>query len=154
MLNMFCVWSKLQWFIFTDFSFTNWLQEMNVTLDNLRDNAKSLLLQQLGVDQYLLETPCDVASDRYSPSEHGWKNGKLQLCGENKREKNVWNSDWKLKLTDFIFNRVSIGLGDFTPHYIGQCEMWTVLKLYKDRLLCEFQSIESQASFLSTLWQM
>lgn len=89
MLNMFCVWSKLQWFIFTDFSFTNWLQEMNVTLDNLRDNAKSLLLQQLGVDQYLLETPCDVASVRYSPSEHGWKNGKLQLCGENKREKNV-----------------------------------------------------------------
>ncbi|XP_062579219.1 uncharacterized protein LOC134241150, partial [Saccostrea cucullata] len=57
-----------------NFSFTNWLHEMNITQENLRDNAKALLVQQLGIDQYLLDTPCDSSGDVYSPSVQGWKN--------------------------------------------------------------------------------
>lgn len=61
--------------IISDFSFANWLKEMEIpSINDLNDNAKSLLIQQLGIDQYLLDTPCDAGGELYLPSLHGWKN--------------------------------------------------------------------------------
>lgn len=44
------------------------------SVNDLKDNAKTLLLQQLGIDQYLSDKPCDAGEELYSPSLQGWKN--------------------------------------------------------------------------------
>lgn len=60
---------------FSDFSLADWLQDMEIpSINDLKDNAKTLLLQQLGIDQFLLDTPCDAGEELYSPSLQGWKN--------------------------------------------------------------------------------
>lgn len=56
---------------------SNLLQEMgNLTLDGMKDSAKAVLLQQLGVDQWMSDTPCSITDDLYTPSVNGWKNGR------------------------------------------------------------------------------
>jgi hypothetical protein len=49
----------------------------NVTLDTMKDTAKAVLLQQLGVDQWMADTPCKTTDSLYTPSVNGWKNGKF-----------------------------------------------------------------------------
>lgn len=62
---------------FVDFSMSNWLENMGIpSLEDLKDSAKTMLIQQLGVDKFLLDAPCDAASKMYSPSVRGWKNGE------------------------------------------------------------------------------
>ncbi|XP_062593831.1 uncharacterized protein LOC134255325, partial [Saccostrea cucullata] len=70
------VWGEVKTYsVADDFSLTDWLQEMDIpSVSDLKNNAKTLLLQQLGVEQYLLETPCDASGDLYFPNVHGWKN--------------------------------------------------------------------------------
>ena len=65
-------------FFSADFSLADWLDDMEIpSINDLKDNAKTLLLQQLGIDQYLLDTPCEASGDLYSPSVQGWKNGQF-----------------------------------------------------------------------------
>lgn len=72
---------KYTWkYLFSDFSLSNLLQEMgNVTLDTMKDTAKAVLLQQLGVDQWMSDTPCSITDNLYTPSVNGWNNGKKDL---------------------------------------------------------------------------
>ena len=63
------------WVFSVDFSLADWLDDMEIpSINDLKDNAKTLLLQQLGIDQYLLDTPCEASGDMYSPSVQGWNN--------------------------------------------------------------------------------
>lgn len=56
---------------------SNLLQEMgNLTLDGMKDSAKAVLLQQLGVDQWMSDTPCSITDNLYTPSVNGWNNGR------------------------------------------------------------------------------
>lgn len=50
----------------------------NVTLDSMKDSAKAVLLQQLGVDQWMLDTPCSITDNLYTPSVNGWNNGERE----------------------------------------------------------------------------
>lgn len=60
-----------------DFSMSNWLENMGIpSLEDLKDSAKTMLIQQLGVDKFLQDGPCHINDDLYSPSVNGWKNGK------------------------------------------------------------------------------
>lgn len=62
-------------FFSADFSLADWLDDMEIpSINDLKDNAKTLLLQQLDIDQYLLDTPCEASGDLYSPSVQGWNN--------------------------------------------------------------------------------
>ena len=75
-----------QRFSFPDFSLSNLLQEMgNVTLDSMKDSAKAVLLQQLGVDQWMLDTPCSITDNLYTPSVNGWNNGERERERERER---------------------------------------------------------------------
>lgn len=66
---------------------SNLLQEMgNLTLDGMKDSAKAVLLQQLGVDQWMSDTPCSITDDLYTPSVNGWKNGRELNQRERERE--------------------------------------------------------------------
>ncbi|XP_062616058.1 uncharacterized protein LOC134277763, partial [Saccostrea cucullata] len=57
------------------FSLTNWMKNMNIaSLTDLKDNAKTLLIQQLQIDKFLLDATCDIHDDAYSPSKKGWSN--------------------------------------------------------------------------------
>eukprot|EP00105_Crassostrea_gigas_P044414 XP_019928562.1 PREDICTED: uncharacterized protein LOC105342368 [Crassostrea gigas] len=58
-----------------NFSMSNWLENMGIpSLGDLKDSAKTMLIQQLGVDKFLQDRPCDINDDLYSPSVNGWKN--------------------------------------------------------------------------------
>lgn len=66
---------------------SNLLQEMgNLTLDGMKESAKAVLLQQLGVDQWMSDTPCSITDDLYTPSVNGWKNGRELNQRERERE--------------------------------------------------------------------
>ena len=47
------------------------------SLENLKDNAKTMLIQQLGVDKFLQDTSCTRSAPFYNPHVNGWKNGSL-----------------------------------------------------------------------------
>lgn len=65
---------------------SNLLQEMgNLTLDGMKDSAKAVLLQQLGVDQWMSDTPCSISDNLYTPSVNGWNNGRELNQRERKR---------------------------------------------------------------------
>lgn len=62
---------------------SNWLENMGIpSLGDLKDSAKTMLIQQLGVDKFLQDRPCDINDDLYSPSVNGWKNGKIEYWNE------------------------------------------------------------------------
>ena len=62
---------------FVDFSMTDWLDNMGIpSLEDLKDSAKAMLIQQLGMNNFLLDAPCKTSDALYSPSVNGWKNGK------------------------------------------------------------------------------
>lgn len=66
---------------------SNLLQEMgNLTLDGMKDSAKAVLLQQLGVDQWMSDTPCSITDNLYTPSVNGWNNGRELNQRERERE--------------------------------------------------------------------
>jgi hypothetical protein len=59
---------------------SDWFENMGIpSLEDLKDSAKTMLIQQLGVDKFLLDTPCSTADEMYTPSVHGWKNGEFLL---------------------------------------------------------------------------
>lgn len=71
-----CVYSFILYFI--DFSISNWLNNMGIlSLENLKDNAKTMLIQQLGVDKFLQDTSCTRSAPFYNPHVNGWKNGRF-----------------------------------------------------------------------------
>lgn len=59
----------------------------NLTLDGMKDSAKAVLLQQLGVDQWMSDTLCSITDDLYTPSVNGWKNGTELNEIERERER-------------------------------------------------------------------
>ena len=53
----------------------------------MKDSAKAVLLQQLGVDQWMLDTPCSITDNLYTPSVNGWNNGEWERERERERER-------------------------------------------------------------------
>ncbi|KAK3609660.1 hypothetical protein CHS0354_035945 [Potamilus streckersoni] len=58
--------------IYKNFSLTSWMK--NHALDTMTDAAVKFLLEQLGIDTYLLNPPCSAKDLIYQGAVNGWKN--------------------------------------------------------------------------------
>jgi len=65
--------------LFADFSFLKWMDENELTQDNLNDNDVSKLFSYLGLSYYLNSVSCNGSRSPYYPSQHGWNKSKFFL---------------------------------------------------------------------------
>ena len=76
---------------FPVFSLSEWMRNMNlnISLNALTENTKSLLMQQLGIDQSQQAIQCDQSDAVYQPSTAGWNNSMSNFyCSD------LWNTEF------------------------------------------------------------
>ncbi|CAG2244639.1 unnamed protein product [Mytilus edulis] len=61
-----------------EFSLKNWLQNYNVSSEEVLTKAMtSSLIETLGIGNIIHSLSCERSLNKYSPSIHGWKSGKI-----------------------------------------------------------------------------
>lgn len=62
--------------IFLEFSLKNWLQNYNVSYEEMLTKAMTTtLIETLGIGNLVDGLSCERSLNKYSPSVHGWKSG-------------------------------------------------------------------------------
>jgi hypothetical protein len=84
-LELFTLWlfricNVMLWiyimYLSIDFSIADWMEDKGVDIgESLGKAGAELLMQQLGLDKFLRDTPCDRTRAPYTPSVNGWQNG-------------------------------------------------------------------------------
>lgn len=63
-------------YLFSEFSLKNWLQNYNVSSEEVLTKAMtSSLIETLGIGNIIHSLSCERSLNKYSPSIHGWKSG-------------------------------------------------------------------------------
>lgn len=66
-----------------DFSAIDWGKQLGINITDfkgtLAKNVAQLLIQQLGIDEYMEDPGCSRNDDKYQPSVGGWKNS-MYIC--------------------------------------------------------------------------
>ena len=76
---MFLRWSATISVYVADFSLQNWRNENQIAAGPLDTSDTKQLLGDLGLTDYIRESPCDIQQQQYASAVNGWVNSKSSL---------------------------------------------------------------------------